>query len=133
MIMAVFPPEILQDIVGRTTPSWRWGWRWKDRRKRIPVGSDLIWFLNLRLVNFDDIVIDRFLATIRAGLIGHDLPICRWAAEPPGRWQWEDNCYGLLWGGFEPYGTRGVSNDLLLKTAEVEVNFQDRLGRAPLI
>ncbi|PKX93491.1 uncharacterized protein P174DRAFT_422484 [Aspergillus novofumigatus IBT 16806] len=77
--MCVLPPEILHHILGRMTPSWRWGWRWKDRKERMFARSDLIWFLNLRLVNkqFDDIVIDHFLAAIRAGLIRSDLPIRR--------------------------------------------------------
>ncbi|RHZ47795.1 ankyrin repeat domain-containing protein [Aspergillus thermomutatus] len=76
---AILPPEILHDILGRITPSWKWGWRWKDKRERMFARADLNWFLNLRLVNkqFDNVVIDHFLAAIRAGLVTHDLPMCR--------------------------------------------------------
>ncbi|GFF57952.1 ankyrin repeat domain-containing protein 50 [Aspergillus lentulus] len=82
--MAVLPPEILHDILGHTTPSWRWGWRWKKWRKTMLARADLLWFLNLRLVNkqFDDIVIDHFHTAVRAGLIDRKLPICDGAPNP---------------------------------------------------
>ncbi|KAF7184660.1 hypothetical protein CNMCM7691_005972 [Aspergillus felis] len=97
-IGAVLPPEILHDILGRTTPSWRWGWRWKKCRRVMLARAGLTWFLNLRLVNstslalsttqdgfvnrteqFDDIVIDHFHIAIKAGVIDRELPICHGA------------------------------------------------------
>ncbi|KAF4162054.1 hypothetical protein CNMCM6936_002624 [Aspergillus lentulus] len=84
MNMAILPPEILHDILGRTTPSWRWGWRWKKWRKTMLARADLLWFLNLRVVNkqFDDIVIDHFHTAIKAGFIDRKLPICDGAPNP---------------------------------------------------
>ncbi|GIJ81669.1 hypothetical protein Asppvi_000168 [Aspergillus pseudoviridinutans] len=83
-MIAVLPPEILHDILGRTTPSWRWGWRWKKCRRVMLARADLTWFLNLRLVSkqLHDIVIDHFLTAIRVGLIDRELPICHGAPTP---------------------------------------------------
>ncbi|KAH1903478.1 hypothetical protein KXW02_006842 [Aspergillus fumigatus] len=84
MNRAVLPPEILHNILGLTTPSWQWSWHWKKWRKTMVARADLLWFLNLRLVNkqFDDIVIDHFYTAIRAGLVDRKLPICDGAPTP---------------------------------------------------
>ncbi|KAL4932882.1 ankyrin repeat-containing domain protein [Aspergillus undulatus] len=82
------PPEIIHIILTLLVPgptSWEWGKRLpRDERRRFLALEEFNWFLNLRLVNrlFDELLIDIFLAAIRAGNIGYGMPLRRGPATP---------------------------------------------------